>query len=420
MFTNAAILIVDDDPALQKITHRWLREVGYRPLLANDGREAFALLKIHHPALILLDIAMPEMSGLEVLRRLRETDTTTAVIMVTGLDEPNIAKNAIALGIHGYLIKPFEKNELLIYIEHTLQRLKLERNNREYRDSLEAQVRERTSELERVCRDLKASQEQLLHQERLATIGHLAAGVAHEINNPTGYIGSNLGALARYLVRIDEYLRLVENCLSLLPEEKHKALLEEKKERKIDFLLEDGREIIADSLEGVEKIRKIVAGLKSFTRKEQDACSTVNINECLENALTVAWNELKYKAEIKKEYGDLPLLTCHPNQLGQVFVNLLVNAAHAIEGRGTITIRTFMGNDHLCVAITDTGCGISLEMQEKIFEPFFTTKGEGVGTGLGLSIVREIITRHEGEIVLESEIGRGTTFTVRIPLRRTS
>lgn len=419
MFTKTAILVVDDDQSFRNIACRWLEEAGYRSLTAGSGNEALALFDAQHVALILLDIAMPEMSGLEVLQRLREKDKNTAVIMITGIDDPHLAKKAMELGIHGYLIKPFEKNELLIYVEHALRRMELERKNSAYRDSLEQQVRERTENLERACKELKSSQEQLLHQERLATIGHLAAGVAHEINNPTGYIGSNLGTLSKYLGRINEYHRLFTDCLPLLPEEQRAALLLEKKRLKIDFLLEDSREVIADSLEGVEKISRIVAGLKSFSRKEQDCCGNVNINDCLENALTVAWNELKYKADVKKEYGDIPLISCYPNQIGQVFVNLLVNAAHAIEGRGTITIRTFRGNDHLSVAISDTGCGIAPPLREKIFEPFFTTKKDGLGTGLGLSIVREIIGRHKGEISLESEEGKGTTFTVHLPVPRT-
>ncbi len=418
MFKETTILVVDDDEGLRLLFVRMLAGAGYLPEYAENGRQALELLSRKSFSLVLLDIEMPLMSGMEVLEQLRKNKQDQAVIMVTGIDDPDVAKSAIELGINGYLIKPFEKNELLIYVEQTLRSIELEKKNREYRDSLEQKVQERTRELEKACRDLKSSQDQLLHQEKLATIGHLAAGVAHEINNPTGYVGSNLSTLAKYLVRITEFYQLLDDYLPLLPEEKLVSLREERQKQKIDFLLEDSREIITESLEGVERIKKIVAGLKSFSRKEQDSSSSVNINECLENAVTVAWNELKYKADVEKDYGDLPLIKCFPNQMGQVFVNLLVNAAHSIEGHGRITIRTSQEGDFVSVSICDTGCGMSPEVRDKIFDPFFTTKKEGVGTGLGLSIVSEIVKKHEGEISLQSQIGKGSTFTVRIPVDR--
>ncbi|MFH1217292.1 MAG: response regulator [Pseudomonadota bacterium] len=418
MFKETTILVVDDDEGLRLLFVRMLAGAGYLPEYAENGRQALELLSRKSFSLVLLDIEMPLMSGMEVLEQLRKNKQDQAVIMVTGIDDPDVAKSAIELGINGYLIKPFEKNELLIYVEQTLRSIELEKKNREYRDSLEQKVQERTRELEKACRDLKSSQDQLLHQEKLATIGHLAAGVAHEINNPTGYVGSNLSTLAKYLVRITEFYQLLDDYLPLLPEEKLVSLREERQKQKIDFLLEDSREIITESLEGVERIKKIVAGLKSFSRKEQDSSSSVNINECLENAVTVAWNELKYKADVEKDYGDLPLIKCFPNQMGQVFVNLLVNAAHSIEGHGRITIRTSQEGDFVSVSICDTGCGMSPEVRDKIFDPFFTTKKEGVGTGLGLSIVSEIVKKHEGEIFLQSQIGKGSTFTVRIPVDR--
>ncbi|MCK9297291.1 MAG: HAMP domain-containing histidine kinase, partial [Desulfobulbaceae bacterium] len=156
---------------------------------------------------------------------------------------------------------------------------------------------------------------------------------------------------------------------------------------------------------------------KTFSRKDQNTSSLASINDCLENALTVAWNELKYKATVEKDYGDLPLIRCYPNQLSQVFMNLLVNAAHAIASQGIIRIRTFTENGLIIISISDTGSGISPENKQKIFTPFFTTKEAGVGTGLGLSIVTEIVARHGGEIAVESEVGQGSTFTISIPVQ---
>jgi two-component system NtrC family sensor kinase len=367
---------------------------------------------------VLLNIEMPGMSGIAVLRELRIRDIPTEVIMVTAEDDPAVAADALELGACGYLIKPFEKNELLINVAHALRLRELESKNREYRNNLEQLVKDRTLQLEQAYSDLKTSQEQLLHQEKLTTIGHLAAGVAHEINNPTGYIGSNLTTLNKYMGRISEFIRLLNGYCSALPPEKTAELAQARKDFKIDFLVVDSMDILVECLEGIGRIKKIVEGLKTFSRKDQNISCLANINDCLENALTVAWNELKYKATVEKDYGDIPLVRCYPNQLAQVFMNLLINAGHAIETHGMIRIRTFKENDLIFVSITDTGCGISPDNQNRIFAPFFTTKGEGVGTGLGLSIVSEIVARHGGEISLESEVGKGSTFTISIPVQQ--
>ncbi|MBI5557761.1 MAG: response regulator [Deltaproteobacteria bacterium] len=418
MSDKISVLVVDDDLETRELYIRWLTGAGYLPTCTAHGREALDLFANVFFPLVLLDINMPGISGIEVLRELRGGDCSPAVIMVTGMDDPEIAASALEIGACGYLIKPFEKNELLIYLAHALRIKELEKKNREHQDSLAQQVKDRTLQLEKALRDLKASQEQLIHQEKLATIGHLAAGVAHEINNPTGYIGSNLGTLTKYLGRINEFISLLEDYSPALPPEKREELKQARKQAKIDFLLSDSRDILAECLEGVERIRKIVAGLKSFSRKDQNVSTLASINDCIENALTVAWNEVKYKATVEKEYGDLPQINCYPNQLSQVFMNLLVNAAHAITEQGTIRIRTWLENNRIVVAISDTGCGISAENQEKIFAPFFTTKKEGVGTGLGLSIVSEIVARHGGDISLRSEVGKGSTFTITIPVEQ--
>ncbi|MEW6521673.1 MAG: response regulator, partial [Thermodesulfobacteriota bacterium] len=187
MEDKTALLMVDDDEATRELFNRYLSGAGYLTTCVSSGREALDLFAGNSFPLVLLDIDMPGMSGMDVLWELGNRDFPPTVIMVTGEDDPAVAANALELGACGYLVKPFEKNELLIYVAHALRLRELERKNREYRDNLEQQVQERTRQLEQALKDLKASQDQLLHQEKLATIGHLAAGVAHEINNPTGY-----------------------------------------------------------------------------------------------------------------------------------------------------------------------------------------------------------------------------------------
>ena len=275
-----------------------------------------------------------------------------------------------------------------------------------------------TRELEEANARIKQAQAQLLQQEKMASIGQLAAGVAHEINNPVGFIASNLGSMARYADRLRQYLEAVEERAA--GDGELSAL---RKKLKIDFILDDLGDLVRECIEGTDRVRDIVLNLKSFSRIDQSGEKPADINECIESTLKIVWNELKYKATVEKELGELPLTLCHAQQLNQVFMNLLVNAAQAIEEQGTITIRSWCGEGEggerrIFVSISDTGCGIPADQLDRVFEPFFTTKEVGRGTGLGLAIVYDIVTnKHGGEIRVESEVGKGTTFTVEIPVR---
>ena len=272
-------------------------------------------------------------------------------------------------------------------------------------------------ELERAYKELKATQSKILQQEKMASIGQLAAGVAHEINNPMAFISSNLGTLGKYVHRLTEFIQTQSEVMeSLNTSDAAEGLKRKQKELKLDYITEDIKGLIAESLDGSERVLKIVQGLKSFSRVDEAEYKYANINECIESALNIVWNELKYKATLKKDYGNLPLTKCYPQQMNQVFMNLLVNAGDAIEKQGEITIKTWDEDGSIIIAISDTGGGIPQENLNKIFEPFFTTKEVGKGTGLGLSITYEIVQRHNGEITVESEVKKGTTFTIRIPI----
>lgn len=282
---------------------------------------------------------------------------------------------------------------------------------------LYAEMEEKNRALEEANAELKATHAQMLQREKMASIGQLAAGVAHEINNPIGFVASNLGTLSKYQGRMAEFLGLQgERLVSLAPPEVATELEQRRKALKIDYILSDTEQLIAESLEGTDRVRKIVQDLKSFSRVDEAETKLADLNECLESTLNIAWNEIKYKASVKKDLGELPVTRCNPQQLNQVFLNLLVNAAHAIEGQGEIGISTRRDAEWIAVRISDTGCGIPEAIRERIFEPFFTTKEVGTGTGLGLSISYEIVKKHNGEITVESEAGKGTTFTVRIPV----
>ena len=296
-----------------------------------------------------------------------------------------------------------EKKRLSLALEESNRQLEASRN-----------------ELEKAFHDLEATQSQMLQQEKMASLGQLAAGVAHEINNPMGFISSNLASLDRYAERIIDFLDEERGFWggAGFSETQLALLRQRRKELKIDFILEDIRSLVAESLDGAERVKKIVQDLKSFSRKDENEEKVADIGQCLDTTINVIWNELKYKAGIEKEYGDLPPLLCHPQALNQVFMNLLMNAAQAIDGQGTIRIRTWHQQQQIFVEIQDDGCGIPAENLGRLFEPFFTTKEVGQGTGLGLSVSYEIVKRHGGEIRVASTPGAGTTFTVILPVVR--
>lgn len=274
------------------------------------------------------------------------------------------------------------------------------------------------SKLENAYAELQQTQSQIMQQEKMASIGQLAAGVAHEINNPMGFISSNLSSLGKYMEKISVFnTALLEAVESTGDRDTLDKLNDLRKKMKIDFILGDISGLLAESHDGAERVRRIVQDLKSFSHVDDVQCKPFSINECLISTLNMARNEIKYIADVEQEYDpDLPLLNCYPQQLNQVFMNILVNAAHAMEGHGVITIKTMREADEVVVRISDTGKGIPPENLSRIFEPFFTTKEVGKGTGLGLSISYDIVKKHGGVITVESEVGIGTTFVIRLPL----
>ena len=276
-------------------------------------------------------------------------------------------------------------------------------------------LEQKNNELENANTELKAKQSQILQQEKMASIGNLAAGVAHEINNPMGFISSNLNTLDKYHDRLISFV----NAQSSSSEGGGASADEVRQLRsslKIDYILGDLKDVVKESLEGADRVRRIVQDLKSFSRVDEAEVKFADINQCLESTINIVWNEIKYKASVTKEYGDMPAVRCYPQQLNQVFMNLLVNAAQAIEERGEIKVRSFTEGGSACVSVSDTGCGIPEGHLKRIFEPFFTTKEVGKGTGLGLSIAYDIVKKHNGELRVESEVGKGTTFTLIIPI----
>lgn len=306
------------------------------------------------------------------------------------------------------------EDSLVALNEHLEQRV-LDRTSELHQ--LNRRIEESRSELEEAYRNLQAQQATILQQDRMACIGQLAASVAHDINNPIGFVAGNLEVLKNYWGKLAAFVAAQDEALSSsAPPELASRVAERRRNLKVDFLLNDFDAVLVESLDGAERVGRIVLNLKGFSRLDEKEARLADIHECLESTLNIVMNELRYKADIKKEYGEIPQLMCYPQQLNQVFMNLLINASQSIESWGEITIRTWADSENVFIAIADTGCGIAEENLHKLFEPFFSTKEAGVGTGLGLSIVMEIVKKHDGEITVESAPGKGTTFTVRFPM----
>ena len=302
---------------------------------------------------------------------------------------------------------------------------------REHRGEFDATMAEQggeNSQLEQTLEELQQTREELLRTEKLASVGRLAAGVAHEINTPIQFIGDNLRACAGGFKDINGLIEAYRDLVtavstgSATPE--HAARIQQlEKNADLDYLLSDLPSAFSQSLDGVERVRTIVQGLKDFSRVDATTEPTLfDLNAALTSTLTVARNEIKYAADVETDFDELPQIKGRPGELNQVFLNLLVNAADAIrdkslEERGLITIRTHLEGEHVHVAITDTGCGIPDDVRRKMFDLFYTTKEIGRGTGQGLAISENIVrSRHGGQIEVETEVGRGTTFRVILPV----
>ena len=290
----------------------------------------------------------------------------------------------------------------------------------EERKSAHAALEHEKEEQRALIKKLEEAHNQLLQSEKLASIGQLAAGVAHEINNPIGFVNSNLGVLKKYVSNLLQIIDLYESGRHFLAAD---AVLQGRIEEAcvtadLEFLRNDIETLISESIEGATRVRRIVQDLRDFSRVDSAEWQSADLHAGLESTLNVVWNEIKFKADVVREFGTLPPVECRLSQVNQVFMNLLVNAAQAIPEHGTITLRSGCVGDKAWISISDTGQGVPQELMTRIFDPFFTTKPVGKGTGLGLSVSYGIIAKHGGHIDVQSEPGQGATFTVWLPVRR--
>lgn len=405
------ILLVDDETSVRMMLREFLSE-RYVCETAASTREALDKLAAEPFALVISDMLMPGLSGVELLREVLAQYPDTAFIMLSGVNRAQRVMDAVRLGAFDYLVKPCDLDVLERCVERALERRMLKREARRYKEDLER----RNEELAAQKLELERLQAQIVHSEKMASLGQLAAGVAHELNNPAGFIIGNMEILKECASDLERLLSFYEK-LRFTPEDAARIVA---LQEKIGYeqTLGDLRSIIEDCREGAERIRDIVQNLRTFSRLDEAELKRVDLHEGIDS--TIRLLSRYYSAPnitLERDYGELPAVECFAGQLNQVWMNLLANAAQAVSGKGgRVRVATRLEEEMAIVSISDTGPGIPAENLGKIFDPFFTTKPVGEGTGLGLSITYGIITRHGGRITVESSLGCGSTFTVYIPI----
>ncbi|NJO41714.1 MAG: response regulator [Cyanobacteria bacterium CRU_2_1] len=431
MQSTELILVVDDTPANLEVISEALTDTGFEVATAIDGERALRQVQHSSPDLILLDVLMPGIDGFETCKRLKSNPATRdiPVIFMTAISDTDSKVKGLSLGAVDYITKPFQEQEVLARVRTHLQLRTLTK-------SLEQQVLKRTAELSQALCNLKESQIQLVQREKMSTLGQLVAGVAHEINNPVGFITGNLRHAEEY---IQHLMHLVDLYQQYYPEpvEAVQAAIES-----IDlvYLREDLPKLLKSMKQGTDRIREISISLRTFSRADSDRKVLFDIHEGIDSTILILKHRLKETEkrpaiQVIKQYGKLPLIECFPGQLNQVFMNLLANAIDALEefNKGCcieeimahpnqIVIQTVVtDHSHVQIRIRDNGTGMSDDVKSRLFDHLFTTKPVGQGTGLGLSIAHQIVVnKHRGTIEVNTAPGEGTEFIVSLPVVQNS
>ena len=435
--SEARVLVVDDDPILRMQLQHLLAKFVAEVRVAADGAQGLALWREWRPEVTVTDILMPAMDGLEMSRAIKAEDADAQIIVITADTADVNLKRALDIGVERYITKPIDIHLVTDAIDKCLrdrqrrEELRLTRQVAELSEEVQRQLTE-TQRAQAALQEEKAEQQvligrleeahnHLLQSEKMASLGQLAAGVAHEINNPMGFISSNLGSLRGYADRLLALVDAYEGIIGSLPpaSPERQRIAEARKQADVEFLKEDILSLIGESTAGIERVRRIVRDLKTFSHIDSAQWQFVNINDCLDSTINLTGNEsIGRNIEVVRQYGQIPDIECLPSEINQVLLNLLLNAIQAIDKQGTVTVRTGGGAGEVWLEVTDTGCGIPPENLKHIYDPFFTTKPVGTGTGLGLSITYGIVRKHGGQIEVRSQPGQGTTFRVALPVRQ--
>ena len=409
------ILIVDDNPTNLSVLAHALKGAGFSVRIATDGQTAIEQIQDELPELILLDVQMPGIDGFETCHLLKDNPLTKdiPIIFMTALADVKSKVKGLSLGAVDYITKPFEQEEVLLRVGIHLKLRYLTKTLQQWNENLEQQVIERTSALQK-------AQVQLIQQEKLATLGQLVSGVAHEINNPMSCIVSNISPASQYISDIQSIIKLYQkNYPDPVPE-----IAQALEDLDIEFSIDDLSKILTSMKLSADRIQNILTSMRKFSRSDSTKKIVVNLHDGIDTTLVILHHRLKAVGkrpgiEVIKEYGDLPGIECYPGPLNQVFMNILANGIDALENipKPVIKIRTeLIDQQWVKVQISDNGSGIPDDIKAKLFQPLFTTKPLGKGTGLGLSISRQIVEeKHGGKIELISEVGKGTNISIVIP-----
>lgn len=394
------VLIAEDDSASRMALKITLQKWGHEVIVAEDGSQAWELLQIENPKLAILDWMMPGVEGIELCRKIRgqsDCDYVYVILLTSRVEKEDIVAGLDA-GADDYITKPFDREVLRSRIAVGVRIVQYETLLAEKN----VQLQRYGSEMEKLAEERS---KQLVHAERMATVGLLSAGIAHEINNPATFIAGNIQTLGKFYEDLEPVLleRTKQGCQDA---------------EKLEFILQEMPKAVEGIRNGVRRISRIVKGLKSFCRKNENSVAACDINTCIEQALELCHNALKYYVTIERDLAEnLPHITADSQQIEQVLINLFVNAADAMmeQGQGTLSIKSQRADNSVVVKISDTGPGIPDDKLDDIWQPFFTTKPPDKGTGLGLFTVRGIIENHEGLISLENKSSGGVEFTITLP-----